>query len=242
MITMKKPLAQRRRRLFHPRYNGTDCNLRKINASQRLIDLQRPMLACLGIDMIPVVKTKRHVAVFLYFKNHNVVQGVDGSRLHQDSVARLWREATPGGPRLSRLQWRREDYPPWCRPSGPRRYGFRHPLPGLPTLRFFPSPPAESVQDAHQRDGPGRRGPCVTSRNFNSRGNREKCPANPPMSWCGHWSSSSLMVFPLSGPSATRLGWSSRSLKIQASPIGPSPGSGAERMSARRRPPQSRYW
>jgi len=82
----------------------------------------------------------------------------------------------------------------------------------------------------------------LTSRNFSSRGNREKCPANPPMSWCGHWFSSSLIVFPLSGPSATTLGWSSRSLNIQASPIGPSPGSGAESRLAKCRPPQSRYW
>ena len=92
MITKEKPLAQRRGRLYDPRYYGTDYNLHIINASERLIDLQRPMLACLGIDMIPVVKTKGHVAVLLYFKNYNVVQGVDGSRLHQDSVARLWRE------------------------------------------------------------------------------------------------------------------------------------------------------
>ncbi len=46
---------------------------------------------------------------------------------------------------------------------------------------------------------------------------------------------------PLSGPSATRLGWSSRSLSTHASPIGPSPGSGAVSRSAKRRPPQSRY-
>ena len=42
--------------------------------------------------MIPVIKTKCYVAVLLHFKNHNVFQGVDGSRLYQDSVARLWSE------------------------------------------------------------------------------------------------------------------------------------------------------
>jgi hypothetical protein len=72
MITMKEPLAQHRRRFFHHRHNGTDGNLAQINAGQRLIDLQRPMLARLGIDVVPVVKTKRHVAVLLHFKNHNV--------------------------------------------------------------------------------------------------------------------------------------------------------------------------
>ena len=73
MITMNKPFAQSRRRLCHPRYNGSDRNLRKINARQRLLDLQRPMLACPGVDMIPVVKTKCYVAVLLDFKNHDVL-------------------------------------------------------------------------------------------------------------------------------------------------------------------------
>ena len=52
------------------------------------------MLACPGVDMIPVVKTKRYVAVLLDLKNHDVLQGVDGARTHQDRVTGLRREAS----------------------------------------------------------------------------------------------------------------------------------------------------
>ena len=90
---MNESLAQRRRRLCHPRDHGTDCNLRIINANQRLLHLQRPMLACLGVDMIPIIKTECYVAVLLDFKNHDVLQGVDGARTHQDRVTGLWCEA-----------------------------------------------------------------------------------------------------------------------------------------------------
>src|ERR1700678_1669603 len=44
------------------------------------------------------------------------------------------------------------------------------------------------------------------------------------------------MVFPRNGPSVTLLAWSSRSMRIQASPIGPS-GSGLFIQLPRRRPP-----
>jgi hypothetical protein len=37
----------------------------KINAGKRLIDLEWPPLACLGVNMIPVVQAKCHVAVLL---------------------------------------------------------------------------------------------------------------------------------------------------------------------------------
>ena len=73
MITKEKPLAQDRRHLLHHRHDRADLNLRKINASQRLIDLQRPVLPCFRIDVIPVVKAKCHVAVFLDLKNNHVV-------------------------------------------------------------------------------------------------------------------------------------------------------------------------
>ena len=47
------------------------------------------------------------------------------------------------------------------------------------------------------------------------------------------------MVLPLSGPSATRLGCSSRSLRSHASPIGPSPGNRADsRRTQPSAPPQ----
>ena len=74
MFTIKEPLSQHRLYLIHHWHHRTDCTLRKINAGHRLINLQRSGLAGLGINMVPVVKTKRHVAVFLHFKDHHVAQ------------------------------------------------------------------------------------------------------------------------------------------------------------------------
>ena len=93
MFTIKEPLSQHRLRLFHHRHHRTYCTLRKINAGHRLINLQRSRLAGLGINMVPVVKTKRHVAVFLHFKNHKVAQRVNGPGWQEDAVARFWPEA-----------------------------------------------------------------------------------------------------------------------------------------------------
>jgi hypothetical protein len=82
MVTMNEPLAQSRCLLRHIRDYGTECYLCKINASQRSSDLQRAMLACSGIDVIPVIKAKCYVAVLLDFKNHDVLQGMDGASAH----------------------------------------------------------------------------------------------------------------------------------------------------------------
>ena len=50
----------------------TPSRLRKINASDRFIDLERPRLAGLGIHMAPVVQAKCHIAVLLDLECYNV--------------------------------------------------------------------------------------------------------------------------------------------------------------------------
>ena len=72
MFATKEPLSQHRLQLFHHRRHRTYGALRKINAGDRLIDLQRSRLARLGINVVPIVKTKRHIAVFLHFENDKV--------------------------------------------------------------------------------------------------------------------------------------------------------------------------
>ena len=51
-----------------------------------MFDLERPPLAGLGIDMVPVVETKRHVAVFLNLKNHDIAQGMNGPSPNEDAI------------------------------------------------------------------------------------------------------------------------------------------------------------
>ena len=93
MFTMKESLSQRPALSLPPPAPPDQAHLGKINAGHRLIDLQRPRLACLGIDVVPVVKTKRHIAVFLHFENHELAQRVNGPSRYEDAVTRLWREA-----------------------------------------------------------------------------------------------------------------------------------------------------
>ena len=88
MFTVKEPLAQHRLCLFHHRHHRTNRTLRKINAGHRLVNLQWSRLAGLGINMVPVVKTKCHVAILLHFKNHHVAQRVNGPGRYENSVAR----------------------------------------------------------------------------------------------------------------------------------------------------------
>ena len=91
---MKEPLALHRRRRLHHWRHRTDRTLRKINAGHRLIDLQCPRLAGLGVNMVPVVQAKRHVAVLLHFKHHDVAaQRVNGPGRYEDAVAGLRSEA-----------------------------------------------------------------------------------------------------------------------------------------------------
>ena len=89
MFTIKEPLSQHRLYLIHHWRHRTDGTLRKINTGHRLIDLQGSRLAGLGINMVPVVKAKRHVAVFLHFKDHHVAQRVNGPGWYENSVAGL---------------------------------------------------------------------------------------------------------------------------------------------------------
>jgi hypothetical protein len=72
MFTAKKPLSQHWLYLIHHRYDRTYRTLRKINAGNRLIDLQGSTLACFGINMVPVVQAKRHVAVLLNLEHDDV--------------------------------------------------------------------------------------------------------------------------------------------------------------------------
>ena len=81
--------------LFHHGCHRTDCALREIDAGHGLIDLQGPWLARLGIDVVPVEETKRDVAVFLHFKDHDVAQRMDGPSPNQDRVARLGEQSSP---------------------------------------------------------------------------------------------------------------------------------------------------
>src|ERR1035441_5495795 len=89
MFTIKEPFSVHWLCLFHHRHHRTDCTLRKINAGHRLIDLQGSGLAGLGINVAPVEKTKRHIAVFLHFKNHQIAQRMNGASWYENSVARL---------------------------------------------------------------------------------------------------------------------------------------------------------
>jgi len=51
----------------------TASTLPKVDAGKRLVHLERAWaLACLGVDMIPVVQAKRHVAVLLDLEHHDV--------------------------------------------------------------------------------------------------------------------------------------------------------------------------
>ena len=92
MFTIKEPLSQHRLYLFHRRHHRTYCTLRKINAGHRLINLQRSGLPGLGINVVPVVKTKGHITVFLYLENHKVAQRMNGPGWQEDAVAKVWPE------------------------------------------------------------------------------------------------------------------------------------------------------
>ena len=131
------------------------------------------------------------------------------------------------GPPPSRSRAPAADRPRWCLASGPHRCGSLSPLPARPMLRSFRSRPPAAGPYAHPWDAPGPRAFHAhrgTSAAAGIGGNAR--PAFPSTVLetapaIDRWSR------PLSGPSATWLGWSSRSLSTHASPIGPSPGSGA---------------
>ena len=93
MLAFYKLLPQDRGHLLDHRWERRDGALVEIDADERLIDLQRPMLTCLGIDVVPVVEAKRHVTVFLHFKDDHVVQRVNRARPHKDGVVRIRHKA-----------------------------------------------------------------------------------------------------------------------------------------------------
>src|SRR5208337_855579 len=93
-FTKKEPLSQNRLRLFQHRHHRTYRTLCKINAGKRLIDLECARLACLGVNMVPVVQAKRHVAVLLNLEHHDVAaQSVNCPSRQEDAVAGLRSEA-----------------------------------------------------------------------------------------------------------------------------------------------------
>ncbi len=82
MIAMDQLLPRKRLGLVYLGRHGTNGTLLKIDAGHRLLNLERSTLARLGIDMVPVVETKRDIAVFLNFENHHITQGMNGPRLN----------------------------------------------------------------------------------------------------------------------------------------------------------------
>ena len=91
---MKESLASERRRRFDHGRHQTGSTPGKINAGNRLIDLEWPPLACLGVNMVPVVQAKRHVAVLLNLEYYGfATQSVNCSSRYENAVAGLWSEA-----------------------------------------------------------------------------------------------------------------------------------------------------
>jgi hypothetical protein len=54
VVAVKKPLTANWRGRLHYRRDQTSSTLAKIDASQRLIHLERPLLPGLRIDMVPI--------------------------------------------------------------------------------------------------------------------------------------------------------------------------------------------
>ncbi len=74
VIAINEALPQDGLRLLDPGSGRLDGALRKIDAGHCLIHLKRPPAARPGVQMVPVIKPKCHVAVLLYFKNHHIAQ------------------------------------------------------------------------------------------------------------------------------------------------------------------------
>jgi len=86
VIAMDQLLPRQRLGLVDLGSNGTNDALLKIDAGQRLFDLERPALAGLGINVVPVVETKGDVAVFLNFENHDIPQGMNRPSPNEDAI------------------------------------------------------------------------------------------------------------------------------------------------------------
>ena len=243
MFTMKESLSQHRRRRSPPPASPDRPRLARNRCRPSPDRLAGHEAGLSGHRRGPSRTGERSRRCFLAPRiPRPAAQRVNGPGLDEDGVTGPRRE----GGQMVRHRPVRERPPQivrqWCLASGPRRYGFPAPPPARPMLRSCRSRPAGSKSVCRSEGCTWTESMSRASRNFSSKGNRRKRPASFPSNCSGDCSSNCPMVRPLSGPSATRLGWSSRSLSNQASPKGPSPGSGAVSRSARRRPPQSRYW
>ena len=94
VLTVKEPLAFHGRGRLNRGRHETARTFSKVNAGQRLLDLERAGLARLGVNMAPVVQAKRHVAVLLNLEHHDAAtQRVDRPSRQEDGVAGFRREA-----------------------------------------------------------------------------------------------------------------------------------------------------
>ncbi len=87
---MKESLAFHRGGRLHHGRHPTDRTFRKINASHRLVDLECPRLSRLRINMVPVIQTKRHVAILLNLEHHKIAaQRVNRACAEENGVVGL---------------------------------------------------------------------------------------------------------------------------------------------------------
>jgi hypothetical protein len=92
---VEKPLAHNGSHRFnHGRDRGYR-SLHQVNAGQRLLNLQRALTPGLGIDVLPIIKAKGDIAVFLDFKYHDAItKRVNDPDLDQNALTAMWREAS----------------------------------------------------------------------------------------------------------------------------------------------------
>jgi len=71
-LTMKEPLAPDRRLRLHQGRHQTCRTIYKVNTGKRLVDLKCLRPSCLCVNMAPVIKAERNVAVLLNLKHYDV--------------------------------------------------------------------------------------------------------------------------------------------------------------------------
>src|SRR5664279_1179872 len=93
-MAIEESLALNRCGSFDERRDQTTIARSELNAGKSLINLQRPRLFCLRVDMAPIVKSKCHIAILLNLENHDIVaQSVNRSRRDESCITRLRRNA-----------------------------------------------------------------------------------------------------------------------------------------------------
>ena len=91
-LTMKEPLPLDRGLRLHQGRHQTCRTIYKVNTGKRLIDLKWSRLSCVCVNMAPVIKAKRNVAVLLNLKHYDVAaQRVNRSRRDKNAIAGLRR-------------------------------------------------------------------------------------------------------------------------------------------------------